>query len=94
MRMVLVTQECGLRIGELCQLPLDCLKQDSKGGWFIQFMRWKLKFETTLPISIELAQVIKEQQKYIKRHLGKKYQYLFCANQGPGSKFGSPRKIV
>jgi integrase/recombinase XerD len=94
MRMVLVTQECGLRIGELCQLPLDCLKQDSKGGWFIQFMRWKLKFETTLPISIELAQVIKEQQKYIKRHLGKKYQYLFCANQGPGSKFMPISKVM
>jgi integrase/recombinase XerD len=94
MRMVLVTQECGLRIGELCQLPLDCLNQDSKGGWFIQFMRWKLKFETTLPISIELAQVIKEQQKYIKRHLGKKYQYLFCANQGHGGKFIPISKVM
>jgi len=30
MRMVLVIQECGLRVGELCQLPLNCLKQDAK----------------------------------------------------------------
>lgn len=83
-RMVLVIQECGLRIGELCQLPLDCLRQDSKGGWFIQFMRWKMKFETTLPISIELAQVIKAQQKYIQAHLHKDYQYLFSANANGG----------
>jgi integrase len=68
MRMVLVMQECGLRIGELCLLPLNCLRQDSKGGWFIQFMRPKMRFETTLPISIELAQVIKEQQAYIQQH--------------------------
>jgi integrase/recombinase XerD len=84
MRMVLVIEECGLRIGELCQLPLDCLKQDAKGGWFIQFMRWKMKFETTLPISIELAEVIKEQQSYIQENLGKDYQYLFCANKNGG----------
>jgi integrase/recombinase XerD len=80
-RMVLVIQECGLRIGELCQLPLDCLKQDSKGGWFIQFMRWKMKRETTLPISIELAQVIQEQQVYIQQHFGKDYKYLFCGRK-------------
>lgn len=84
MRMVLVIQECGLRIGELCLLPLDCLKQDSKGGWFIQFMRWKMKFETTLPVSIELAQVIKQQQVYIQEYLGKGYQFLFCGREAKG----------
>jgi integrase/recombinase XerD len=95
MRMVLVIQECGLRVGELCQLSLDCLKQDAKGGWFIQFMRWKMKFETTLPISIELAQVIKEQQKYIQNHLGKDYLYLFCANkQGSGNRGFVPASRV
>jgi integrase/recombinase XerD len=81
MRMVMVIQECGLRIGELCQLPLNCLKQDSKGGWFIQFMRSKMKFETTIPISIELAQAIKEQHKYIQQNLDKDFPYLFCARK-------------
>jgi len=78
MRMLLVIQECGLRIGELCQLPLNCLKQDSKSGWFIQFMRWKMKSEATLPISMELAKVIQEQQGYIQQHLGNDFPYLFC----------------
>jgi integrase/recombinase XerD len=87
MRMVLVIQECGLRIGELCQLPLNCLKQDSKGGWFIQFMRLKTKRETTLPISLELAQIIKHQQEYIKQCLSTDYQYLFCARRSGQKKF-------
>jgi integrase/recombinase XerD len=87
MRAILVIQECGLRIGELCQLPLNCLKQDSKGGWFIQFMRSKTKSETTLPISLELAQVIEHQQAYIKQYLDSNYQYLFCARKSGQKKF-------
>jgi len=73
MRMVLVIQECGLRV-ELCQLPLNCLKQDAKGGWFIQFMRWKVKTETTIP-TVELSKVIQE-QNYIRQNLNENYEYL------------------
>jgi len=76
MRM-LVIQECGLRVGER-QLPLNCLKQDAKGGWFIQFMRWKVKTETTIPISVELSKVIQEQQNYIRQNLNENYEYLFA----------------
>lgn len=81
MRMVLVIQECGLRIGELCLLPINCLHQDSKGCWYIQFMRLKTGQETTLPISVELAQVIQEQQKYIRENLGYEFDYLFCGRK-------------
>ena len=90
MRMVLVIQECGLRIGELCQLPVNCLKQDTKGGWYIQFIRWKMKSETTLPISTELAAVIQEQQKYIKEYLGDKFEYLFCGREARKDFFPKP----
>lgn len=78
MRMTLIIQECGLRIGELRNLRRDCLKQDANGGWFIQFMRGKTKKETTLPISPEAAAVIQEQQKYISDHLRDGFEYLFC----------------
>lgn len=81
MRMVLVIQECGLRVGELLQLPINCLKQDPKGDSYIQFMRWKMKSEETLPISPELVSVIQEQQQYIKEYLGKDFEYLFCARK-------------
>ena len=78
MRMVLVIQECGLRIGELCQLSFNCLKQDSKENWYIQFMRWKMLEEESIPVSSELAKVIQEQQEYIREHIGNDYEYLFC----------------
>lgn len=90
MRMALVIQECGLRIGELCQLSFDCLKQDAKGRCFIQFRRWKMKKETTLPVSIKLSAVIQEQQQYIREKFGKEFQYLFCGRSGSNNKCFSP----
>lgn len=81
MRMTLVLQECGLRIGELCQLPLDCLKFDGQNQWRIQFMRWKTKREDSIPISPELASVIQEQIIYIKSNFGNQFPYLFCGRK-------------
>lgn len=83
-RMVLVLQECGLRIGELCLLSFNCLKNDGKEQYRIQFMRWKMNQETSLPISPELAYIIQEQQKYIRQHLGDKFDYLFCGRKTGG----------
>lgn len=82
-RMVLVQQECGFRIGELLQLPINCLKQDTKGDYYVQYMNWKMSRETTKPISQELAAVIQEQQQYIRENLGKEFEYLFCARNNP-----------
>ena len=81
MRMVLVIQETGLRIGELLLLPFDCLKQDNKGDWFIQYTNWKFNKEDTKPITQELARVIQEQQGYIKSHLSQDFQHLFSARK-------------
>lgn len=41
-RMVLVLQETGLRIGELLQLPINCLKFDAKKDAYIQYTNWKM----------------------------------------------------
>ncbi|MDJ0744193.1 MAG: tyrosine-type recombinase/integrase [Xenococcaceae cyanobacterium MO_167.B27] len=81
MRMVLVIQETGLRVSELLQLPYGCLKQDTKGDWFIQYMNWKMTKEDVKPISQELAQVIQEQQKYLKNNLDIRFNYLFTARK-------------
>lgn len=81
MRMVLVLQETGLRVGELLKLPINCLKFDAKGDVYIQYMNWKMSKEDTKPISLELAKVIQEQQQYIRQHLGESFEYLFSARQ-------------
>lgn len=93
MRMTLVIQECGLRVGELCQLTLNCLKCDGKGQWRIQFMRWKTKTEDSLPISEELAKVIQEQQHYIQNTFGGNFKYLFCGKKA-ASEFTPEPKVM
>jgi integrase/transposase-like protein len=81
MRMVLVLQECGLRIGEALTLSFDCLRQDTQGDWFLFITRHKMKKEQNIPISRELVAVIQEQQQYIKDNLGKDFDYLFCGRK-------------
>lgn len=85
-RMVLVLQETGLRIGELLQLPINCLKFDSLGNAYLQYMKWKMNKEDTKPVSPELEKVIIEQQQYISQYLGESFEYLFSARK-PGVAF-------
>ena len=85
MRMVLVIQECGMRVSELCLLEFDCIRQDAQGDWWLNYHQFKMKKDHTISITKELASVIQEQQKYIKENIGENYKYLFCsrkANRG------------
>lgn len=94
MRMVLVHTEGGFRIGELTRLKIDCLKPDSKGGWYLQYQMYKMKKEHTKPISLELAKVIQEQQQYIKNELGEQFLYLFCGRTRFSSAFVPEAKLM
>ncbi|MBW4460123.1 MAG: tyrosine-type recombinase/integrase [Nodosilinea sp. WJT8-NPBG4] len=78
MRMVLIIQECGMRISELLYLKPDCLLQDRAGDWFLRYYQFKLKKELTVPVSKEVVRVIQEQRQYIQEHLNEPYEYLFC----------------
>lgn len=83
MRMVLVLQECGMRISELVHLKFDCLLQDKAGDWFLRYYQFKMKKEITIPISREVVRVIQEQQRYIRQHITQEdFVYLFSANGG------------
>jgi len=61
-RKVLILQECGMRISELLQLPVDCLTQDARGVHYLRYMQGKVKRENAIPISLEIARIIQEQQ--------------------------------
>jgi integrase/recombinase XerD len=78
-RMVLVIRSTGLRIGELLNLPLDCLRHRDK-QWRLRFLTEKYRLVDELPICEELVIVIKEQQEYIKKHLADSYNNLFSSN--------------
>jgi integrase len=77
-RMWIVGYFCAMRLSELQLCNLDCLKQDSRGEWAITFWRKKNKDWHTLPITRDVAQVIQQQQDYIKQQFGDRFNYLFC----------------
>lgn len=81
-RKVLVIRSMGLRIGELLNLPFDCLRKRGN-QWRLRLKETeKYKIEDELPIPLDLVAVIKEQQEYIIEHFGNNYKQLFCSNQG------------
>jgi integrase len=66
MQMILILQECGMRISELLQLPLDCVTQDARGTFYLRFVQGKMKREHTIPVSQEIARLIQEQQQVVR----------------------------
>jgi len=66
MRKVLILQECGMRISELLQLPLDCLSQDARGVYYLRYLQGKVRRENAIPISQEIARVIQEQMEEVR----------------------------
>jgi integrase len=85
MQMVLILQECGMRISELLQLPLDCLTQDARGTFYLRFMQGKMKREHTIPVSQEIARVVQEQQQVVRAN-GRSTTLLFPNSKGGVSK--------
>lgn len=76
-RMALIIQECGMRIGELSRMPIDCLMQDTQGDWFLRYYQYKMKKEHSIPISNEIAAVIDEQRQEVIEQCGLQFPYLF-----------------
>ena len=80
--MVLIIQECGMRISELCTLKKGCLLEDKEGDYFLKYYQWKMKKDHVIPITREVAAVIKNQEKEINNKFEDKTEYLFPRNDG------------
>lgn len=83
--MILTIRTTGIRVGELLNLPLDCLRQRVK-QWRLRMRTEKYDEDDELPIPPELAAVIKEQQEYIKQQFSDSYNKLLCHSQAGGWK--------
>jgi integrase len=81
MQMIFILQECGMRISELLQLPLDCLTQDARGTFYLRYLQGKMKREHTIPASQEIARVVQEQQQ-VMRAAGNATSLLFPSSKG------------
>ena len=89
-RIVLVLQECGMRIGELCRIAFDCLLQDAYGDWFLRYYQFKMKKEHSVPITRELAAIVQQQQAEVTKEWGENFPYLFPKPKPKGK--GGPIK--
>jgi integrase/recombinase XerD len=65
-RMILILQECGMRISELLQLPVDCLTQDARGVHYLRYLQGKVRRENAIPVSAEIANLVQEQQAEVR----------------------------
>jgi integrase len=76
-RMILIHQETGMRISELCALKYDCLSKDLDSDYFIKFFISKINKENNIPISQETANLIVEQQNGVRAECGHSHELLF-----------------
>ena len=80
-QMFIVVRDCGMRVGELCTLKLDCLTQDEDGHYFLTYYQLKLKKDHTVPISYEIAAAVIERRETVKKE-GRETEYLFSFTPG------------
>lgn len=73
---VTLLENVGMRPNELCQLKLDCLKYDTEGDPYLEYYQSKTHCYNRIPISDTLADLIQEQQAYVKATFQKPV-YLF-----------------
>lgn len=76
-RMWLIGYFSAMRPSELALLKLDCLVREGQ-YWKLVWSRKKGKDRHEIPISRTIAQVVQEQQEYIKNLWGDEWDYLFC----------------
>jgi integrase/recombinase XerD len=78
LRMVVILLECGMRISELCTLPLECLIYDDKHDWYLRSYQLKSKKEHIIPlINKKVIGAIQAQQKLIREQWESACPYLF-----------------
>lgn len=88
LRMVVILLECGMRINELCNIPLDCLICDDKHEWYLRFYQRKMKQEHIIPLVNEaVVGTIQAQHKEMKEQWGNACVYLFPRPKSPGLPF-------
>ncbi|WP_088033234.1 tyrosine-type recombinase/integrase [Evansella clarkii] len=79
--MTMIIQECGMRVSELCTLKKDCLLEDKDGDYFLKYYQWKMKKEHIVPVSKEVAVLIKIRENKVSEEFPDS-EYLFPRKNG------------
>lgn len=80
-RMVFVLQNVGMRISELCNLKVDCIKMDTEKDPILIYMQEKTDEINRVPIKKDVAMAIEEAKKLSKEKFGKNVRYVFMQNE-------------
>ena len=84
LRMVTILLSVGLRISELCLLPLDCLICDDKHEWYLRFSQSKTHREHVIPlVEEELVGTLQAQQQDVRAQWENTCPYLFPSPLAP-----------
>jgi integrase len=59
----LILIRCGLRIGDACKLPSDCIVRDGDGQPYLRYYNHKMKHEALVPVDDELVTEIGRQRQ-------------------------------
>ena len=59
----LILIRCGLRIGDACKLPSDCIVRDGDGQPYLRYYNHKMKREALVPVDDELVAEIGRQEE-------------------------------
>lgn len=60
--MILLLENVGMRVNELCQLSIDCLKRDYDGFYFIEYYQGKTRCYNRVPVSDAIADRLQKQR--------------------------------
>jgi integrase/recombinase XerD len=84
LRMVAILLSVGLRVNELCQLPINCLITDDKHEWYLRFYQSKTRRELVIPlVEEEVIGAIQVQQQEVRARWGETCPYLFPSPSSP-----------
>jgi integrase/recombinase XerD len=75
--MLLVILEIGCRVGELCELGIDCLSRDTQGDYYVKRYAHKQRQSITVPVSEKTAKIIQAAQLQAKAQYGESEKYRF-----------------
>lgn len=84
LRMVAILLAVGLRVNELCQLPVTCLITDDNHEWYLRFYQSKTRRELVIPlVEEEVIGAIQVQQQEVHARWGEACPYLFPSPSSP-----------
>lgn len=64
----MIMMQTGMRVGDTCQLSIDCIHTDQAGAAYLHFRNHKMNRDAAIPIAAKLFALIREQQQAAHRH--------------------------